>query len=85
MVQTAGIRASRRFVPDATMMKATNTRQSHNFRVQCRSRFYFAALWRISEPCVNTIHIVVADIVAEEPAKVALIKHNHVIDDFALA
>jgi hypothetical protein len=34
---------------------------------------------------VNTLRIVIADIVAEESAQVVLIEYNHVIEDFAPA
>jgi hypothetical protein len=34
---------------------------------------------------VNTFHVVIGDIVAEEPAQMLLIEDNHVIEDFAPA
>ncbi len=65
------------------MVKATDTRQPHYLCVRRRSSFNGTLRWRISEASVDTLRVVVADIVAEEPAQVVLIKYDHMIDNFA--
>jgi len=67
------------------MVKTTDTRQPHPLCVRRRSSFNGTPLRCISNDRVNTLRIVVADIVTEEPAQVILIEHEHVIDDLSLA
>ena len=67
------------------MLEATDAPSSHDLRIGRRPNFNGATLRRISEYSVNTLRVVVTDIVAEESAQVLLIEHNHVIDDFSLA
>lgn len=75
----------RGFLPHVAMVKTTDTRQPHPLCVRRRSSFNGTPLRYISNDRVNTLRIVVADIVTEESAQVILIEHEHVIDDLSLA
>ena len=67
------------------MVKATDTRQPYHLCVRRRSSFDGTPLRCISNHSVNTLRIVIGDIVAEESTQVALIEYNHVIEDLAQA
>ncbi len=67
------------------MVKAADTRQPHYLCARRRSSFNGTPLRCISNHSVNTLRIVVGDIVAEESAQVVLIEYDHVIDDLSLA
>ena len=84
-VRAAGSVPSRRFLPYVAMMKATDTRQSDHLRVRRRTSSNGAPLRCIANHSVNTLRIVVVDIVAADSAQVALIQYDHVIGGFSLA
>ena len=64
------------------MVKATDTRQSDHLCVRRWSRLNGALLRRISNHSVNTLRVVVGDIVAEQSAQMVLIEYNHGIEGF---
>jgi len=67
------------------MVKPTDPGQPNDFRVWRWTRLSCSALWRIMEARVNSVCVVVADIISEKPTQMLLVEHDHMIDDFALA
>ena len=67
------------------MVQSPDAWQSYN---HCRCRgadLNGAMLRRVLQACMNTLRVLVADILVEESAQVILIEHDHVIDDLSLA
>ena len=61
------------------MMKATDSRQSNDLGFRRRTMFGGSAHWRILQLGVDSVGVVVVDVLAEEMSKVVLIQHDHVI------
>ncbi len=67
------------------MVKTTDARESHYFGICRRPSLKGTTIRRISEHRVNTLCVVVPEIVSKESAQMMLIEHDDVIDDFSLA
>ena len=75
----------RGFLPCVSMVKAADARKPHNFCVRRRTCLSCSALWRIFDRSVNPVRVVVANVVPEKPTQMALIDHDHMVNEFAFA
>ena len=66
-------------------METTDPRQPCNSCTERRPNLNGSAVGCISEARVDSIGVAVGDVVTEEPAKVVLVQHDDMINEFALA
>ena len=67
------------------MVKAADTRKPHNFCVHRGVGLGCSALGRIVEARVDSVFVVVTNVVSEKPTQMLLVEHYHVLNEFALA